>query len=74
MIEKNFFEHQLRRTQPSSWLRKSLLFEISNSISFHGRELNLVPKGREMNELSCVKKKKKKKMGVSLEKNGKNTM
>ena len=35
---------------------KSLRIEISSAISFHGRELKLVPKGSQMNKLSCGKK------------------
>ena len=46
-------ECRLRRTWPSSWLRKSLLFEISSAVSFHGGELKLVPKYRQINKLSC---------------------
>ena len=32
---------------------KSLRIKISSVISFHGRELKLMPKCRQMNKLSC---------------------
>ena len=37
-------------------VRKSLRIEISSDVIFHGRELNLVSKRRQMNKLSCGKK------------------
>ena len=39
MLQKNFFERQLRHERPSSCQRKSLLFKISSTISFHDGEL-----------------------------------
>ena len=47
-------------------VRKSLRIKISSAVIFHCRELSLMSESREMNKLSCIKKKKK--MGVSLEK------
>ena len=35
---------------------KSLCIKISSAVSFHGRELKLVPKCSQMNKLSCGKK------------------
>ena len=35
---------------------KSLCIKISSAVIFHGRELNLVSKCRQMNKLSCGNK------------------
>ena len=45
-------------------VRKNLCIDISSAVIFHGRELNLVSKCRQINKLSCGKKY----MGISLEK------
>ena len=39
-------------------VRKGLFIESSSAVIFHGRELNLVSKCRQMDKLSCVKKNK----------------
>ena len=52
-VTKKLLERQLRHPQPSSRLLKSLLLEISTTISFHSEDLKLMPKYRQMNKLSC---------------------
>ena len=56
MLQKKNFKRQLHRVKPSSRQRKSLLFEISSAVSFHGGELKLVAKYRQMNKLFYGKK------------------
>ena len=51
-VTKIFFERQLLRARPSSRQRKSF-FEISSAASFHGGELKLLAKYRQINTLSC---------------------
>ena len=50
MIEKYSKKVSLLALMP---IIKSLCMEISSAVSFHGRELKLVPKCRQMNKLSC---------------------
>ena len=56
MLQNFFFKRQLHRVKPSSQQPKSLLFEISSEVSFHGGELKLEVKYRQMNKLFYGKK------------------
>ena len=38
-------------------VKKSLCIDISSAVIFHGRELNLMSKCRQMDKLSCGKNK-----------------